>query len=308
MTDATYPLLNLAAEIRAYCQANGCTHKQIAALAGVSHSFLDKVVAETDPIYIRRLGCIVRVLSVLGYTLADFDPRITEDKIRQACNVIRRMRDRDCKMLPMASYLGMDGGSGVLYVCLDNVSKGNYMSMAYDKAICLVHALEPDFESWCTLYAKRCRDKQELARLGGHTRSNVVPLRGNTERSFAKNPNEDDDAPMRIRQMKHRDALKMVEKSKNAKLPSDPAARKRQMFKLLKSIGFEAFEDFCTYTDDGKDPVITFTTETGLYRCEMTWNTFKSWYRKDGQEYLSTDRDIRVWHKLSNYDMAYICE
>ncbi len=317
MTDTTYPLLNLAAEIRAYCQTNGYFHNRVAALAGVSHSFIDKLVAESDPIYTRRLACIARVLGVLGYTIADFDPRITEDKVRQACTTIRKMRDRDCMLSPIAGYLGLEGGSGTLTVCLDAVAQGKYLNMAYDKAICLVHALEPEFEQWCTLYAKRCADKNLFAKLGGRERSNVIPQRDITERSLGKGPGnnpkfdpDDPDTPMRILRMKHRDAIKMVEKSQNAKLDKNPDARKRQMFKLMYNIGFDSFADFCTYTD-GDEPIITWLTETGLYRCELTWDRYKAWYRKDGNpelEFPSTDRDIRVWHTLSHYDLAYVAE
>lgn len=317
MNDTTYPLINLPAEVRAYCQANNIFHRQFSVLAGVSHSFIDKLVTNVDSIYIRRLGCIVRVLAVLGYTLADFDPRITEDKARQACTIIRKMFDRGCKVVPIASYLGFDGGSGTLYACLDNVAKGKYFSMAYSKAICLVHALEPEFESWCTLYAMRCDTIEEYKRLGGSDRSAVVPRRDPAERAAARGrvphrtADDDDDiyndAPLRILKMKHRDAVRMVNKSKNCVLHSDPAIRRIMMFKLMSNIGFDSFTDFCTYTD-GPAPVITWTTETGLYRCEMTWDRFRSWFRKDGREYLSTDRDIRVWHTLSNYDLAYLAE
>lgn len=319
MTDTHYPLISLPEEIRAYCKRNELTHKQFAHLCGLSVSFIDKVIIDYDPIYIRRIGNISQILTALGFTMEDFDPRITEENIKRACITIRRMRDRGCKATPIASFLGMDGGSGTLAACLSSFAQGRYGSMGYDKAICLSHALEPEFEQWCTLYAKRISDAEEFIRLGGHDRRNVAPQRPKQERAIPRQgahlPDEQEytpenfaEAPTYILNMKRKDVLKMVEKSINAKLSDNLDARQAQMFSLMKSIGFEPFINFCTYTEHPDSPVITWETDSGLYRCEMTWNTFKAWFRqKDGTEVLSSDRDIRPWHTLSNYDMAYFC-
>lgn len=312
-----YPLIDLSDEIDGFCHDNGLTHKQFARLASVSPSTIDKMATDNEVIRTSRIGIICNILIALGYVIDEFDPRVTRQQTEQACAIIKRMLGHGYVGNAMAAYLGLGSGS-TLRVQLDMMTQGRYFKMSYDKLIALSHAHEPEFEPWCSAHAVNMSGYtvQALRIAGTGYFEDFVPERPPEELAHIRirsEPEFDEDdypkTPDYLLKMKHKDAVALVEKSRQAPLPDDPAARQRAMEKLLKNIGFDPFIGFAEYHETGPDgPYFTFTTETGLYRCEMTWARFRAWFRKDGQEYLSEDRDIRAWHKLSNYDMAYICE
>lgn len=314
-----YPLVDLTEAINAFCHENNMTHRQFSRLASVSVSTIDKMASDSETVRTSRIGIIANVLMALGIAFDDFDPRVTKQQTETACHIIRRMLGEGYTLVAIAAYLGF-GCATTLRVQLDMMAQDRYFKMSYDKLIALSHAHEADFEPWCKLHATNMSAytvKDIRLNSAGYF-EDCLPERPPEEMAHIRQHGDvgsfdDDDfpkAPEYLMKMKHKDALALVEKSRQAPLPDDPAARQRAMEKLLKNVGFDSFiDDGAVYHETGPDgPFFSFETVTGLYRCEMTWQRFRAWFRKEGQEYLTVDRDIRAWHKLTNYDMAYICE
>lgn len=302
----TYPLLNLAQEIRLYCEARGITRKQLSVEAGVSASFIDRLVADIDPVGVRQAGKITKVLNAMGYSIYDFDPRVTEDKIRQAVTIIKRQLARGFGLVAVAAYLGIDS-AGTLRGVIDQLGRNEYDKMRYDKLVCLQHAFEPDFIPWCEKYAinctKACVDAETV---GGKDRKAFAPTRPQSEMAYIrKGHDEGPHVPAYIQNMRRNQLIRLINKSKNTKLPGNPEDDKLMLLKLMRNIGFESFAD-AVY--DAEQRKLSWDTATCEYHCELTWDRFKAWFTGKGEAYLSSDRDIRVWHTLSNYDMAYLAE
>lgn len=301
-----YPLIDLAQEIRLYCEARAITHRQLSVEAGVSASFIDKLAADLDPVGVRQIGKMVKVLNAMGYSIYDFDPRVTEDKIRQAVAIIKRQIARGYGLVAIAAYLGIDS-AGTLRGVIDQLERNEYLKARYDKLVCLQHAFEPNFIPWCEKYAINCTKAcVGVDTIGGKDRKSVAPARQPSEMAIIRKGHADEcpRVPAYIQDMKRKQLLKLLEKSKRAKLPGNTEDKKRALLKLMKNIGFESFADEAVF--DPKEGKLSWDTATCEYHCEMTWDRFRAWFTGKGEPYLSSDRDIRVWHTISNYDMAYL--